>query len=831
MSFFNWFEKTVLRDKILMLGGLIGSILIGVIVLSLTGSYYEEEAHKRFKAEAREHAEAIERRVEKYENALRSGVAFFQGSQKISREEWHRFIRTLQPDKYYPGVQGIGYSVMLKPEELETIMSQMQMQGDNDFNVTPAGKREEYSTVLYLEPMDKRNIRAIGYDMYSEPVRRRAMQHSRDTASPVITGKVTLVQEIDSDVQAGFLMYLPLYKIGEKTATLQERRNALIGFVYSPFRMKELVKALNVHDALLDYAIYDGDQSPQNLLYRSAEPAVISGSHYHAIESIQIGGRIWRVYYSSTPAFEETNANGQHLFVSLAIFSVYVFLMSIIFVLSYNRTILHRQRDELRQEKETAQNYLDIVDVIILVCDIRLNVRLINRYGCEVIGYPADEVIGKNWIEAFLPASNRGEANAIAQQLQSSGADLIFYETTIVTKNRDERLIAWRIRLLRDKDDRGVGFLCSGEDVTQMRKAQQKLNESEEFYRTIFSSVSEAILILHNNRVVDCNDLALAYFAMTKEAIVGHRVGDLAQSIECRNGSFEEYLHAAYQGVDSTFECSWTLVTKEPQTKILELTLSGLGARGENKTIMIIRDIGKRVEEERVLKMHTRQAQMGEMIAVIAHQWRQPLAIINAITAQMRLKLMMGGENDPMMGEKLITIEEQSAHLSQTISEYRDFFHPNKPREFFWLSTVLDHAIKLIDYALKNHSIALEIAVHKDAKLFSYRNEVLQVLIALLKNALDAFECSVVQHKRIVIRIDKDEEYGTIAILDNAAEVPVEILEKIFFPYFTTKDQESGTGLGLYMSKLIIEDHCHGSIAAGNEDGYAVFTIKLPLED
>jgi len=825
----RFLDKPFSRDSVLIGIGLLVSIIIGTTVFLFTKNYYEASAEQRFETEAKENADAMKRRIEKYENALRSGVAFFQAdSDGVTRDEWHRFIRTLQPENFYSGVQGIGYAIMLKPEAVPTV-DQMHREGHPSFALKPAGNREVYSSILYLEPMDRRNAQAIGYDMYSDPIRRLAMDKAADTGLAVISGKVKLVQEIDSDMQAGFLMYLPFYKTGEKTDTLEERRKALAGFVYSPFRMKELVQSLNVNDASFNYEIYDGEISDENLFFRFAESSK-SVSNYQHDEIIHIGGRVWHVRYSSTHKFDTTNASGRHIFLSLSIFLVYILLMLIIFKLIYNRKILKQQRDELQKEKETAQNYLDIVDVIMLVCDVHLKVQLINRYGCEVIGYRADEVIGQNWVEKFLSASNQNEANAIAKRLLSLDEYSISYENAIVTKSGEERLIAWRIRILLDKENSITGFLCSGEDVTEIRKAQLQLNESEEFYRTIFSSVSEAIVILHEDVIVDCNHLALHFFEMKKEEVIGKSILGPEHTIECRKGSFYSYLDAAYRGEFSTTECTLTSEKKGFETKILELTLSSLGSQDEHKIILIARDIGRRVEQERLLKMHTRQAQMGEMISVIAHQWRQPLAIINAITSQMRLKLMMTEDADPLMTEKLMMIEDQSSHLSQTISEYRDFFHPNKPKEHFQLSTVLQNAINLVDYALKNHSIELEIVVKEDPILFSYRNEVLQVLIALLKNALDAFEDKVIKHKKILIRIDKDGEYGNITILDNAGGIPAEILEKIFLPYFTTKDQDSGTGIGLHMSKMIIEGHCRGSIQASNNGEYAVFTIKLPLE-
>jgi PAS domain S-box-containing protein len=811
-------EKALSRYGILIWTGSIVSVMMGVIILYLTANYYEKNAQKLFEEEAQDNAEAMERRIEKYENILRSGVAFFQGSPEIDRDEWHRYIQTLQLEKYYPGVQGIGYSKILMNEELEPIVDQINR-----------GKREKYSSILYLEPMDKRNIQAIGYDMYSEPVRRQAMQRARDTGFSIISGKVKLVQEINSDLQSGFLMYLPLYKAGTTIDTIEERRKALLGFVYSPFRMKDLMESLHIHDSSFYYEIYDGKITEANLLYSSLKHSQYA-SQYHCSKSIRLAGGVWNVHYSSTDEFDTVNGSGQHVFLSLAIFLFYIFLISIIFHFIYNRRILNRKRDQLQEEKEIAQNYLDIVDVIMLVCDVNISVQLINRYGCEVIGYKADEIIGKNWIENFLPASVHSEARKIVNRLLQS-SDPIYYESAIVTKYGEERLVAWRIRVLFDKDNSVTGFLCSGEDVTDIRQAQRKLNESEEFYRTIFSSVHEAILILHNEIIVDCNALALSLFEMQKEAILGKNMLDLAHDLECGKNSFYSYINAAYRGEYSTIMCTLTLNKKPSDTKILEFTLSSLGSQDENKIIMIVRDISSRVEEERVLKMHTRQAQMGEMISVIAHQWRQPLAIINAITSQMRLKAMMSDNNDSSMTEKLMIIEEQSTHLSQTISEYRDFFHPDKAKEYFNLSTLLQNALKLVDYALKNQSIEIEVLIHKDPKLFTYRNEILQVLIALLKNSLDAFEENNIQHKKILISIDNDEKYGNIAISDNAGGISSEIIEKIFLPYFTTKNQNSGTGLGLYMSKMIIEGHCNGLIYARNENQYAVFTIKLPLEN
>jgi len=482
----------------------------------------------------------------------------------------------------------------------------------------------------------------------------------------------------------------------------------------------------------------------------------------------------------------------------------------------------------LLREKETAQNYLDIVDVMLLVIDMDKKVQLLNRRGCEIIGYDFHEVVGKNWIEHFLPKRFHSEIEVVSDKLVKSDKVASYHENPILTKNGEERLIAWRNTPLFDQEDNFIGILCSGEDITEIRITQQKLKESEEFYRTIFSSVNEAILILHDNVIMDCNELALVLFQKQREEMLGLNILDSNHSIECREETIHFHLETAYQGLDTIAECSLTLDTKE--IKAVEFTLSGLGSTPENKLVMIARDITKKIESEKLFKLQTRQAQMGEMISLIAHQWRQPLAIINAITTQMRFKEYVNGNEDSIEQNNLIKIEEQCTHLSQTISEYRDFFRPDKPKEYFELSVLLQHALNLIEHTLKNQGIEIEKVLDHTPNLFSYRNEILQVLIALLKNSLDAFEGNELVYGKITITIESDDTYCILSIHDNAGGITPENMNKLFIPYFTTKNKNDGTGLGLYMSKMIIQDHCHGILEVHSQNNETVFTIKIPYE-
>src|SRR5690606_2509369 len=203
-------------------------------------------------------------------------AGLFAVSGNVDRNAWKTWVETLRPEVVVPGVQGIGYTELIEADQLEAHVARVRAEGFPQYSVTPSGERETYSAIIYLEPFIDRNLRAFGYDMYSEPVRRRAMAEARDTGEAVLSGRVQLVQETGSDVQAGTLMYFPVYLPGRTTETLKQRREALMGWTYSPFRMSDLIaSALSAWQNQLgrdwQLALYDGENPTQeNLLFGTA---------------------------------------------------------------------------------------------------------------------------------------------------------------------------------------------------------------------------------------------------------------------------------------------------------------------------------------------------------------------------------------------------------------------------------------------------------------------------------------------------------------------------------------------------------------------------------
>jgi len=226
----------------------------------------------------------------------------------------------------------------------------------------------------------------------------------------------------------------------------------------------------------------------------------------------------------------------------------------------------------------------------------------------------------------------------------------------------------------------------------------------------------------------------------------------------------------------------------------------------------------------------SRLAQMGEMISMIAHQWRQPLASISAISSTLILDLMMDNYKKEFFEERLDAISELSQYLSLTIDDFRGFFKEDKEkREATW-EMMVEGSLSIIEPTLQAHNISVERFYENNETLLTYTNEIRQVLLNIFKNAEDIFLEQEIQNATIWVRSYQKDERACLSITDNAGGISPELISKIFEPYFTTKEKKDGTGLGLYMSKTIIEEHCKGKLTVHNVQNGACFEIVLPIK-
>ena len=303
-------------------------------------------------------------------------------------------------------------------------------------------------------------------------------------------------------------------------------------------------------------------------------------------------------------------------------------------------------------------------------------------------------------------------------------------------------------------------------------------------------------------------------------------------------GEIEEFIAIRYD-VTQSVRLSEALIEKDKELEHLNTTLEER-VNEQTKALMelnatledrVQEEVQKNREKDRFLFQQSRLASMGEMIANIAHQWRQPLSELNITLYKMnKLYHRQNDERDVQFEGSYLHAKKIISKMSTTIEDFRSFFSPDRQSERFNLSTVSAEAIDIMQGTLERNNISTVVNTKNDAFIEGYFNEFSQVLINLMNNSIDAFSNKNIKDKLIYIEIDTSEERDAIIkVCDNAGGIEESIIHRIFEPYFTTKHASVGTGLGLYMSEMIIKNSMKGVIDATNSDSGVCFLIKVPI--
>lgn len=463
-------KKIFSYNKVTVLLTVILSLIIAGAIWTLSKRYYDYIAFEKFESAANNEVDKIARRMSKYKSVLQSGVGFFYGSDNVSRQGWHDFIEALDVEKNYPGMQGVGFSKMIQPQEVAKIEKEMRQNEFASFSIRPLGDREEYSAILYLEPMDERNLNAIGYDMFSEPVRRAAMESARDKGLPSVTGRVTLVQEIDEEVQPGMLMYLPLYKKGAIVESVEDRRKALIGFIYAPFRINDFMDKIFIDQSILNFKIYDGEEISENhLLYESFKESSDTPK-YNIKKTLTVYNRTWHLYLSSTKKFESSTNTLYPLLMSSAGIAVQFFLLSIILVLIDGRNLLKTQAKELLKLSQAVEQSPSTI----VITDTDGNIEYANEAFTKTTGYSKEEAIGKN--PRFLQ-SGRTMAKVYEEMWTYLASGKIWHGEFInLTKDGTEYIEEIKASPIFQEDGTISNYVAIKEDITEQKQAQERIH-------------------------------------------------------------------------------------------------------------------------------------------------------------------------------------------------------------------------------------------------------------------------------------------------------------------------------------------------------------------
>jgi diguanylate cyclase (GGDEF)-like protein len=294
-----------------------------------------------------------------YEQILRAGAARIGSSGSITRKEWHEFIAYLRLDERFPGIQSIGFAERVKAGDRAAHAKRLRAEGFPEYDIRPPGDRPEYFPIVLNEPFVGRNTRVIGYDMFAEPTRKAAMERARDAADAGITGKVILAGEAfrgEEAAQPGFVMYVPVYREQPGALGRDERATALAGYVFSPFRMHDLMRGILDAGVLqmLDMRIYDeatatsaSELIDTRTAWRASPPAAAEPA-FSRRSSLLMPGRAWVVQFTSRPEFDAIQGTRPWALLGAGLgASALVFVLAIALVAAWNRAHHLSMRDPL----------------------------------------------------------------------------------------------------------------------------------------------------------------------------------------------------------------------------------------------------------------------------------------------------------------------------------------------------------------------------------------------------------------------------------------------------------------------------------------------------
>jgi len=386
-------------------------------------------------------------------------------------------------------------------------------------------------------------------------------------------------------------------------------------------------------------------------------------------------------------------------------------------------------------------------------------------------------------------------------------------------------------------------------DINDMVEANERLK--------VLNAEQKAILDVPNVGIFRIKNRHFIWTNSACENILGYEKGELCgKPSRIAYASQEEYDMVTAQGYNTlkagdVYRTEVTSLCKDGRVIYLLLMLAPLSGQNqeaigaiiditdrvlaeqklkninENLQYIVQNELAKNREKDSLLIKQSRQVAMGEMISSIAHNWRQPLNALAITVQDVKFAWKNSEVNDAYVDEMVNSSMAQIKYMSKTIDDFRLFFKPDKEKVYFRLESAIRRLESMMQASLNAHDIVLDINSDDGIYLFGYENELIQALLNMIGNSKDAFLERGIHDGKIVIETYSDDEYNALRLSDNAGGIDEAVLDKIFEPYFTTKEQGKGTGIGLYMTKIIIEENMNGTLKAYNENGGAVFEIKF----
>jgi PAS domain S-box-containing protein len=690
----------------------LGLLLVGIILTLAVWQVVRQQEYGNAKTEFdllfNHTLDTIQDRIKANTQVLRGVEGMFSANHKVgrdvSRAEFKAYIESLKLDERYPGIQGVGFSKLIRPVQLDNHLRTIRAEGFPRYALRPLGERNLYSSIIYLEPFDWRNQRAFGYDMYSEPVRQRAMERARKTGVATMSGRVTLVQEIDKEVQPGVLLYLPIYRGGATPSDEDQRLNELVGWAYSPLRMKDMISNLIERDlpsikGQIAFSIYDGEiANPATLLFSTEEAGRDQASPFHTSRQMEIAGQSWFLTATAPPDIHVGES-----------------------------TVLTR-----------------------LVLAIGLSISL---------------------LLAFISLMQIRNAARLAVE--------------------------------------------SG-----------RLQKSEARFRHFFEKNKSVMLLIEptSGAIIEANQAAAKYYGFEQHLLIGMNITDInvlppeEVALERQRALHEERNYFNFRHRIASGEL-----------RDVEVYSTPVEVNGKSLLFSIIHDVTgrKNLERQKLAEREhmvaiERMSSLGTMVGGVAHEINNPLmGVINYVEFA----------RDKAADEKSKEVLDSALHeinrIKTIVQNMMVFVRVDSTTTALCnVTEAVDQTVALLDGELQKHAIQVSVELADGLPQVKCNlGSLEQVLVNLLLNARDAVAEQA--ERRITIKGVCEDEKVVITVCDNGPGIKEEALTSIFVPFFTTKPAGKGTGLGLAVSRQLVEKY-GGSLRLQDEiEVGACFRLEL----
>jgi two-component system CheB/CheR fusion protein len=490
-------------------------------------------------------------------------------------------------------------------------------------------------------------------------------------------------------------------------------------------------------------------------------------------------------------------------------------------------TAPEKSTQNIKQENQEWLNVFDVLEDPIFIYDKDFRLLRCNQAYQQYAKIPHEQIIGQPYFDVFPKT-----ADSIHRCIYEE-------HNTISTETTKEIVVGdtifqSRVYCIKDEYNTYLYSINILENISTRLQMQQMLQTSERQYRRLFEAAKDGILILdaETGVIIDANPFILHLLSYAFDEMIGKKLWEIGlfSDITKSKVSFKELQTKKYIRYDDL-----PLKTKAGRQIDVEFVSNLYTVDQKNVIQCNIRNITERkkmenalLEKDKIMMIQSRQAAMGDMIAMIAHQWRQPLSIVGMEINNLKLSMDLDEEiTTELLTKHIECINEQVQQLSQTIDDFRDFFKPDQIKETVRVSDVIEKTMRIIGKSLENNNIDVVIENNSETTLETYPNQLLQVFLNILNNAKDVLKTLPIPNAKVLITINDTDESIVTTICDNGGGIPKNIIERVGEPYFTTKKTE-GTGLGLYMSKTIVTEHLNGKFDWANRDGGACFSISLP---